>query len=340
MLLNKIPGRGYLLIAVLIFAASNSVTRRLTELGANNLIDGRNPISYCNVLFVGNICALLALIAIYGREWSPRALNRLSAIDWISLILVAILAGALAPAFIFFALEQTAVNNVVLISRIEPPLTLALSVLILRERVNSWIVIGAVLAFVGVILTIVLQPTDSSAINMGGGFSIGKGELMTAIGAIALAISTVISKNRLDQIPLGIFTIFRTAFGTLIFFVLAVKLYGIGHFMDVTTPIVWQWMILYGAVIVVGGQVAWLKGLKTTYAADVALANSISPIAGIIAALLILGEAPTIAHYIGGSIIIIGIICNQVGTARQNKLLDKSKISMGQMNDQVGFKGI
>ena len=340
MLLNKIPGRGYLLIAVLIFAASNSVTRRLTELGANNLIDGRNPISYCNVLFVGNICALLALIVIYGREWNPSAFNRLSAADWISLIAVAILSGALAPAFIFFALEQTAVNNVVLVGRIEPPLTLALSVLILRARVNSWIVIGAILAFIGVILTIVLQPTDSSAINMGGGFSIGKGELMTAIGAIALAIATIISKINLNRIPLGIFTIFRTALGTVIFFALAVKLYGIGHFMDVTTPIVWQLMLVYGAVIVVGGQLAWFQGLKTTNAADVALANSISPIAGIIAAFLILGEAPTVAHYIGGSVIIIGIICNQIGIARQNDSLERNKALVGEMNEQVGFKGI
>ena len=45
-LLNKIPGRTYLLVAILIFAASNSVTRRLTEIGAENLIDGRNPISF------------------------------------------------------------------------------------------------------------------------------------------------------------------------------------------------------------------------------------------------------------------------------------------------------
>ena len=185
---NKIPGRGYLLIAVLIFAASNSVTRRITELGANNLIDGRNPISFCNVLFVGNLCAFLALITIYGKEWNTSSLSRLSLTDWISMIVVAALSGALAPAMFFFALEQTAVNNVVLIGRIEPPITLVLSVLILRERVNKQIAFGAGLAFIGVILTILLQPVDSSMIEMGD-FNIGQGEIMTAIGAIAVAIS-------------------------------------------------------------------------------------------------------------------------------------------------------
>ena len=336
-MLNKIPGRGYLLIAILIFAAANSVTRRLTELGAENLIDGRNPISFCNVLFVGNLCALLALIAIYGKEWNPSSLTKLKISDWLSLIAVAILSGALAPTMFFFALDLTAVNNVVLIGRIEPPITLALSVLILRARVNSWIVAGAVLAFIGVLLTILLQPADNSVMAMGG-LDIGAGELMTAIGAIALAISSIISKVKLNSIPLGIFTIFRTAVGTLIFFSATVKLYSISHFMDVFAPIVWQWMLLYGIVIVVGGQLAWFKGLKSTYAADVSLATSISPIAGILAAFLILGEVPTVAQYIGGSVIIIGIIFSQIGTARQQNSAKGKAIE--QMDEQVGFKGI
>lgn len=330
---NKIPGRGYLLIAVLISAAANSVTRKLTELGAENLIDGRNPISFCNVLLVGNLCALLALVAIYGKEWNPSSLSRLNLIDWLSLTVVAILAGAIAPAMFFFALERTAVNNVVLISRIEPPITLALSVLILKDRVNSQITIGALVAFIGVILTIVLQPPTNDMVTMGG-FSIGQGELMTAIGAIAVAISNIISKTKLSNIPLGIFTIFRTAVGTVIFFSLTAKLYGSSHFMDVFAPILWQWMLLYGIVIVVGGQSAWFKGLQSSSAGDISLISSISPIAGVVGAFLVLGEVPIMAHYIGGGVIIIGIILNQIGAARQNNSVKQIE------QEQVGFKGI
>ena len=329
-MLNKIPGRGYLLIAVLIFAASNSVTQKLINLGANNLIEGRNPISFCNVLFVGNLCALIALVAVYAKEWTPAVFSRLKLGDWLSLIAVAALAGALAPAMFFFALERTTVNNVVLIGRIEPPITLALSVLILRSQVNVQIVVGAVLAFVGVVLTIVLQPTSAETINMAG-FAIGAGELMTAIGAIALAIANIISKIKLDNISLGIFTIFRTAVGTVIFFSLTTKVYGVEHFQDAFEPIVWQWMLLYGAVIVVGGQLAWFRGLKYTQAADVSLANSISPIAGILFAFLILGEVPTIAQYIGGSVIVVGIIFSQIGTDKQSR-------SMKEMDNQMGSK--
>ena len=70
---------------------------------------------------------------------------------------VALLSGALAPGVLFDALSRTMVNNVVLVGRIEPPLTLALAVWLLGERTNGWEVAGAIVAFGGVVVTVVLQ---------------------------------------------------------------------------------------------------------------------------------------------------------------------------------------
>jgi hypothetical protein len=74
--LELIPGRAYLLTAVVIFAAANAVTRKLTDIGAQNLVDGRNPISLCNVLFVGNLVALMALVGGLLARAKPPALDR------------------------------------------------------------------------------------------------------------------------------------------------------------------------------------------------------------------------------------------------------------------------
>lgn len=57
-------------------------------------------------------------------------------------------------------------NNVVLVSQIRPPLTLALSVLILKERINKWIVLGSSFAVIGVILTVILQSSSEKDIMM------------------------------------------------------------------------------------------------------------------------------------------------------------------------------
>ena len=331
--INRIPGQTYLWLAILIFGGSSAVTRKLTQIGAQHFIGGQNPISLCNVLFVGNLCALMVLIAIYWRQWNLAALKQLSRKDWFNLTAVAILSGALAPGLIFLALALTNVNNVVLVGRLEPPLTLALSVWVLRERVNFWEVVGAIAAFVGVILTIVLQPPENGMMNVGG-FHLGLGEVLTAAGAIAAAASTIISKGHISQIPLGIYSIFRTALGTVIFFFLALALYGSNHFMNVFSPFLWKWMLLYGTVIVVVGQSLWIKGLRASTVSAASLAGSFTPIAGIVAAYLILGEAPTLAQYIGGSLILVGIFLSQIGIRRQTAATAMT------VETKIGFKGI
>lgn len=329
--LSRIPSQVYLWLAVTIFAAANSVTRKLTEIGSQNFIDGRNPISFCNVLFVGNLCALLALLLIYRRQLSVRAFQQFSRSDWGSMAAVALLAGALAPAVIFEALSRTMVNNVVLVGRIEPPLILALSIWFLKERTNGWEIAGAIVAFAGVVVTVVLQSLQETMTPVG--FStVGWGEILTAIGAIALAISNVISKSRLDRIPIGIFTIFRTALGTVIFFFAALSIYGSDHFMDVFSPFLWKWMLVYGTIIVAVGQSFWLAGLKNSSGSNASLAAAFNPIAAFLAAYLVLGEAPTLAQYLGGIVILCGIALSQIGIWRNSTA---QKMATG-----VGFKGI
>jgi drug/metabolite transporter (DMT)-like permease len=319
----------------LIFGVSSAVTRKITQIGAQNFIGGTNPISLCNVLFVGNLCALILLIVIYWRDCNKATLQQLSFKNWLNLTIVAIISGALAPGLTFQALALTQVNNIVLVGRLEPPLTLALYVWLLKERVNIWHVVGAIASFVGVTLTIALQPPTNAMMTNGGGFHIGVGEVMAAVGAVAIVISTIITKKHLLQIPEAIYSIFRTALGTVIFFFVALKLYGSDHFMNAFSPVLWQWMFLYAGIIVVVGQSFWIKGLRACTVSTASLASSFTPIIGILAAYLILGEAPTSAQYIGGSVILLGIFLSQVGIWRQSSTQEKQTIE-----NKIGFKGI
>ncbi|MGK7942771.1 MAG: DMT family transporter [Crocosphaera sp.] len=336
---NRIPGKLFLLLGVIIFAAANAVTRQLINLGEQNLIDGRNPISFCNVLFVGNICALCLLIVIYKNQLSWRTFKELKIKDWLALIGVGILSGALAPALFFSALDLTSVNNVILIGRIEPPLTLMLSVWFLKARINNWVVVGSVISFAGVVVSILLQAPQESMVIMGQNFTLGKGELLAILGAISAVFANLLTKVSISQIALGVFTIIRTVLGTVIFFVIVIKLYGFFHFVDVLSPFLWQWMFIYAAIIVVAGQLCWFMGLKSTKAADISLANSFSPIFGVLFAYLLLKEIPTVAQYIGGIIVIVGIMVNQIGVNRLNR--EKlASFSLKEEDIKIGFKGI
>jgi len=124
-LFKKIPSALYLWLAVVLFAVSNSIVRILIDLGAQNAIDGRNPITFCNLLCAGNTCAVIALFVIYRKQWTLASLRSLSLTDWASLLLLALLTNTLAPWLFFIALDCTTVTNVVIISQIEPPLVLA-----------------------------------------------------------------------------------------------------------------------------------------------------------------------------------------------------------------------
>jgi drug/metabolite transporter (DMT)-like permease len=338
----QIPGQIYLWLAIIIFGASSAVTRKLTNIGSNHLIDGRNPISLCNVLFVGNLCALMVLVVIYRKQLNPATLKKLSRQEWISLILVAILSGAIAPGLIFQALALTQVNNIIIIGRLEPPLTLALSVWLLSERLDFWEIIGAAVTFFGVTLTIFLQTPSANMMTVGG-FSIGIGEVLAATGGIALAVSTIISKRYLSLIPIGIYSIVRTALGTMIFFLFALIIYGKGHFQDAFSPFLWEWMLLYGVVIVVIGQSIWTKGLRSTSVSTASLVGSFTPIIGIFAAYFILQESPTNAQYIGGCGILIGIFISYIGMRRQMIPISREKKLLStkqEIEAKIGFKGV
>jgi drug/metabolite transporter (DMT)-like permease len=343
-LMHRIPGQAYLWLAVLIFGASSAVTRKITEIGAQNFIGGQNPISLCNVLFVGNLCALVVLVMLHRQHWHAMTLKQHSGQEWRSLVLVAILSGALAPGLVFQALALTPVTNVVLVSRLEPPLTLALSIWLLGDRVHTWEVMGAIAALIGVGLTIFLQPAREAMMQMGG-FHLGVGELLTALSAIALTTSTLLGKQRLSHVPLGIFSVVRTGLGTVIFFIVALVLYGQDHFMGVLSPFLWQWMLVYGVIIVVVGQSFWLTGLRASSVSTASIVGSFSPIVGIVAAYLILGEVPTLAQYIGGSVILLGLVLSQMGLQRRMAhtlaAIKAESIPAEQaIEANMGFKGI
>ena len=341
-----LSGRAALLLAVIVFGSAGAVVRKLTELGAQNLVggvDGRNPISFCNVLFVGNLCALLLLAVTYHREWRPSRLRVLAGVHWQALLAVSVLGVALAPSLLFLALENTTVNSVVLISRIEPPLILALSVSLLGERVNALIVAGAVLSALGVVATLALQPSAAGPLAMGGGlgFGLGHGELMTIFAACILAISTLISKVALAEVPVGIISGFRMLFGTVLFFVVALSLFGPRHFPDVASPFLWKWMLVYGGIIVVCGQLLWYRGLATSSPSEVSLASTLNPVAGFLAAFLILGQAPTMPQWIGGAIILAGMALNQVGLARLRRSgVTRPTATSTEAPEPFGFKGV
>ncbi len=339
--LNRIPGPLLVWYSILVFGAASSIVRILADLGAQHTIDGRNAISFCNILFAGNICAVAVLFAVHQKEWNRATLSKLSRSDWFYLFLLALLANCIAPALFFIAIQHTMVTSVVLISQIEPPLMLLFAWLIFKERIGPWLFVGSAVCLAGIALSILLQPRADELM-------IGRGELSAGLAAVIYTVSSALARLRLDDIPLGIFSVFRNAVGTVAFFIAAVYLFGPEHFTDLTSPFLWQWMVLYGGIIVVTGQLAWDAGVRKTRSIDVSLATSFAPVAGVLGALFILGERPTLAHAIGGAVLLVGIgICLIAGRSKRAAQIKKPDTGLEteaapalEAELRTGFKGV
>jgi drug/metabolite transporter (DMT)-like permease len=306
-ILAKIPGQVYLWLAVPILASSSSVIRKLTEIGASQFINGHNPISFCNVLFAGNLCALAVMMIFYRQELTTENFKSVTQSEWRYLSVSAILSGAIIPTIIFQALSLSPVNNIILLARLDIPIVLLASIVVLKEQFNRNQIIGTIIVLTGIIISVLGNGSMTSSAS----FSLGKGEILTIISAILISASSLMNKKYLSRISLGVAHFFRLGVGTLIFFLVANILYGPGHFGEIFSPFLWKWMLVYGGIIIVIGQSFWAKGFRETPISVSAIVSCFNPIAGMVFAYWILSEVPSLGQMLGGSILLFGLLLSQ-----------------------------
>ena len=298
-------GMGFAWMGVLIYAASNSIATLLVDIGAASPLDGgRNAITFTNLLFLGSLISLVPMALLFRGDWSRENLRKLSRQDWGLLTLSAFLSSALTPGLFFLALEHASVTNVVLVSRIEPPLFLLAAGLFLKERVDHKALLAGLVALFGAMMIITLRES-------GGHCVFGFGEIAATLATFSYVASAIVARRALKKIPMGLFSIYRTAAGTLIYFGLISALRGPQEFQDVFSPVMLTWIWVYALPVVIVGQLAWFFALKYARSGDMALASSFSPVAGIVFAMLLLGENPGAGLLPGAALILLAIIIGQ-----------------------------
>lgn len=305
-------GAGLVWLAVLVYASSNSIVSLLADIGRQHPVMGRNAVTLCNLLFLGSLISLIPMVFMFYKDWTLDNLGKLTRRDWSILSLSALLSSAVTPALFFIALDYTTVTNVVLIGRIEPPLFLLTAFLLLGEKLDPWAFSAGLIALIGALVMLLMN-------DGGARFSFGKGEIATVFATLSFIASTIVSRVGLKGIPLGIFSIYRTVLGTIIYYFLAIYLYGALHFQDIFSAIVWKWVWVYAVIVIIVGQFAWTLGLKYARAGDISLATSFSPLAALVIAMLLLGESPGAGLIPGGLIILFGIGIGQFGRIRHQR---------------------
>lgn len=331
---NKVVlGASLAWVAVLIYASSNSIVTLLTQIGEVHQVMGRNAITFCNLLALGSLISLIPMVFFFHKDWTRENLRALTRKDWGLLTLSAILSSAITPGLFFYALEHTTVTNVVLIGRIEPPLFILAAWFFLKEVLDPWALAGGLVALVGAVLIVWLK-------DGGGSIALGVGEVAALFATISFIASTLVTRTGLKGVPLGVFSIYRTVLGTIIYVFFALYLYGANHFQDLFAPVVLKWIWVYAIIVIIMGQFAWNLGLKYARSGDVALATSFSPLAAITIAMILLDEDPGAGLIPGGAVILAGVALTQYGRFRRVRAERAANERSLELEGSANFKGV
>ncbi len=255
------------------------------------------PISFCNVLFVGNLCASLAVVAFFGAIPILNELRKLN----VKLLLGLFINGSLAAllsALIFLGLQETTVTNAVLLGRFGPVLYALAGAIFFGKRILKWEWIGFSMIGVGV-LAIVFKSSN---------YQINQGDLLILASTFLYAVTSIIGKLTLSKNKsLSVIVFSRNFISAVIFFAIASYQFGPSHFGDVFSGQLWIVMSIYALIIIVITQFLWYAALEKLDSKTVGKWTVLSPVFGIVYALVLNGERPSLMQVIAFIVIMIGV---------------------------------
>ncbi len=285
-----------LILSYALFALATPLAKWLVLNGLGLGEGGERLISFCNVLFIGNLCA--ALLILFYRE-PLKLLKEFFEMGKKShgMMLLCGALSAIVPSLLFIALDHTSIANIVLLSRTGPVLFAIAGTLVFRQKLTKWELIG----FGFIVLSVLVTALFST------GSELGTGEILVLSSGIFFAITAIVSKLTLPLVPSRVFLFCRNLYASLVFLVVALYLYGPVHFSDAFHPKLWLVMTIYAVVAIVFAQATWFYALKRVKATTVGSWSFISPALAIFFGFAFLNEDPTSVQFFALALTMFGI---------------------------------
>lgn len=301
-LIERIPPQALVVVSRALQSLAVPVVALLVAVSEGLADEIENAITFCNLLFVGNMCAAIVVLGSFGprriRDDVVKVAHRLR---WRFLVFGAL--SALLSSLIYASLETTSVTNVILLARLGPVLFVIGSAIFIGQTIGKAEGVGFGLIGLGVLATVF---TSS-------GFDVATGDILILISAVVYAVVTMMSKQLLPDTGLPALVFIRNFLAAIIFFVLANVLYGFDHFADAFYGPLWGIMLVYALVIIVIAQLAWYKGIQVLSPASVARWTVMTPVLAVGFAYLINGEEPSATQLTALAFIMAGIIVSNIG---------------------------
>lgn len=290
-----------LLVYNALAAIEPSIVALMHQVGERNLVAGRNPVSFCNVLFISQLVSLVTFLTLFHRDLTKENFRKLTRRKWHCLFSYVVLGSVVTQMLYFFSLSYTSVASIVLISSMQIPLAAFVNVWFFRETLEHRQIGGHALIFAGIVVPFLF----AAQANM---FSSASWGDMLAFFAMLCGVANGLFAKYLSDLPLGVIGVVASGSSAVFFFCFASLYFGPEHFQDLLVPYVWELVFVYAVVLVVSRHI--VRQLSFRQSSNQAI-NTISasyPALAVIAAYLIASQIPTYGQVLGIILVVAGIL--------------------------------
>ena len=245
------------------------------------------------------VACVALLVAAFVLEGG---LPRLSGRQWAATFLLGLLGVFAYNLFFMGALAKLPASRAALIIALNPALTIAISAVVLGERLSARRWLGVAVALLGV--AIVVSKGDPRNF-IGGG--VGLGELFMFAAVTSWALYTVFGRKVLGGLSPLAATNYAALWGTLLLGLVAAPAFDTVH----PTHFDWRMVVSLLYLGVLGTAVAFVwyyMSVKKVGASTTSVFNNLVPVFGVAISVLLLGEQLLVSMLVGGAVTIVGVL--------------------------------
>lgn len=246
---------------------------------------------------------LVACVALLAAAFVLEGgLPRLTGRQWLATFVLGLFGVFSYNLFFMGALAKLPASRAALIIALNPAITIALSALVLDERLGLRRWLGVAVALLGV--AIVVSKGDFAGLASGG---VGLGELFMFAAVTSWALYTLIGRKVLGGLSPLAATNYAALWGTLMLGLVAAPDIGSLRLAQFD----WRMVISLSYLGVLGTAVAFVwyyMSVKKVGASTTSIFNNLVPVFGVAISVLLLGEPLLASMLVGGAVTIAGVL--------------------------------
>ncbi|NWN81722.1 MAG: DMT family transporter [Halomonas sp.] len=255
-----------------------------------------------SIAFLRWLLALAVLTPLVApAAWKHRAAIRR---EWPKLAVLGLLGMGLWQGLAYMAAETTSATNMGILAAMVPLLTVLLSALILREPPSLGGVAGGVLALAGVAI-LLGHGNPLSLLEL----TVAKGDALMLVAATCYALYGVMLRRWPIALPPWVLLYGQVIFAVLIL----LPPYLLGPMTPVNSGNIG--LILYAGIPAsIITTFLWMLAIRRIGASQASIFINLMPLFSAIIAMFALGERIALHHFLGGGLILAGVVMAQILT--------------------------